>query len=186
MRLVGMEYRWEGESVNRAWENWWRTVSLYKLKALPLIVIWGIWLARNGAIFQDKAFVPKITSAQAVGLFKALPEHVREANQRRNMEFDLDKYHPWGFFDGAAQNDVCGGGAYLYLSDSHYFSLTMGLGAGTNNFAEIMSLKLLLIFATEKGIKRLTVLGDSMNVINWTKKTQACRNVRIANILAAI
>ena len=59
----------------------------------------------------------------------------------------------------------------------------MGLGAGTNNFAEILSLKLLLIFAIEKGIKRLTVLGDSMNVINWTNQTQACRNVRLANIL---
>ena len=47
----------------------------------------------------------------------------------------------------------------------------MGLGVGMNKVAEIMSLKLLLIFATEKGIKRLTVLGDSMNVINWTKKT---------------
>ena len=62
----------------------------------------------------------------------------------------------------------------------------MGQGAGTNNFAEIMSLKLLLIFATEKGIKRLTVLGDSMNVIKWTKQIQVCRNVRLANILQTI
>ena len=102
------------------------------------------------------------------------------------MDLELDKSFPWDFFDGAAQNELCGGGAILYLSDSHFYTLTMGMGAGTNNFAEILSLKLLLIFAVEKGIKRLTVLGDSMNVVNWTKQTQACRNVRLANILLSI
>ena len=28
--------------------------------------------------------------------------------------------------------------------------------------------------------------GDSMNVINWVKKTQACRNLRLENILTSI
>jgi len=74
----------------------------------------------------------------------------------------------------------------LYMFDSHFFTITMGLGAGTNNYAEIMSIKLLLIFAFEKGIKRLSTLGDSMNVINWINQTQACRNVRLANILSSI
>ena len=91
-----------------------------------------------------------------------------------------------GFLDRAAQNDLCGGGEILYMSDSHFFSLTMVLGAGSNNFAELMSLKLLLIFAIEKGINRLTVLGDSMNAINWIKQIQACRNVRLANLLSVI
>ena len=183
---VGLNHRWDGDTVNSAWDRWWRSFSRSKLKALPLIIIWGIWLARNGAIFENKACLPAITSAQSVGLYKALPEHIRAAEQRRNLNLVLDKSYPWGFFDGAAQDDLCGGGAYLYLSDSHFFSLTMGLGAGTNNYAELMSLKLLLIFATEKGINRLTVLGDSMNAINWIKQTQACRNVRLANLLSVI
>ena len=123
-------------------------------------------MARNGAIFNEKASIPEITSAQSVGLYKALPEHIRAAEQRRNMELVLDKTHPWGFFDGAAQNEMCGGGALLFLSDSHYFTITMGLGVGSNNYAELMSLKLLLIFAIEKGINRLTICGDSLNVIN--------------------
>ena len=49
-----------------------------------------------------------------------------------------------------------------------------------------MSLKLLLIFANEKGINRLTVHGDSLNVINWIMQIQDCRNVRLANILSSI
>ena len=121
-----------------------------------------------------------------MGLYKSLPEYIRAAEQRRNLELELDKTHPWGFFDGAAQNELCGGGALLYLSDSHYFSLTMGLGEGSNNYAELMSLKLLLIFAIEKGINRLIVFGDSMNVINWTKQIQECRNIRLANILSSV
>ena len=40
-----------------------------------------------------------------------------------------------------------GGGAILHLREGHSFVLTMGLGDGSNNYAEILSLKLLLIFA---------------------------------------
>jgi len=78
------------------------------------------------------------------------------------------------------------GGAFLYLSESHFFELSMGLGEGTNNYAELMSLKLLMIFAVEKGCNNLSVYGDSMNVINWIKQTQECRNLRLENLLSSI
>ena len=143
-------------------------------------------MARNGAIFKEKVSIPEIISAQVIGLYKALPEYIRAADQRRNLDLLIDKTHPWGFFDGAAQNEMCGGGAVLYLSETHYFTITMGLGPGSNNYAELMSLKLLLIFASERGIKRLSVCGDSLNVINWIKKIQACRNIRIVNILSTV
>ena len=51
----------------------------------------------------------------------------------------------------------------------------MGLGAGTNNYAELMTLKLLLCFAIERNYKKLQVFGDSMVVINWLNKTKKCR-----------
>ena len=79
---------------------------------------------------------------------------------------ELDRLKPWGFFDGVAQNNVCGGGTLLYLSKTHLFELSAGLGEGSNNFAEIMSLKLLLVFAVGKGVKTLHFMGDSSNVIN--------------------
>ena len=62
----------------------------------------------------------------------------------------------------------------------------MVLGEGNNNFAELFSLKLLLIFAVEKGCRTLFCFGDSMNVINWVKKTQLCKNLRLENILTSI
>ena len=73
------------------------------------------------------------------------------------------------FFYGAAQNNACGGGALLFLSVTHFFELTVGLGEGTNNYAELLSLKLLLIFAAKKGCQNINIYGDSMNVINWTR-----------------
>ena len=52
----------------------------------------------------------------------------------------------------------------------------MGLGIGTNNFAELLALNLLLQIAGEKGIHNLQIFGDSKNVINWTLKQQSSHN----------
>jgi ribonuclease HI len=41
-----------------------------------------------------------------------------------------------------------------------------GLGRGTNNFDELMALKLVLILAAEKGVQKLQIFRDSMIVTN--------------------
>jgi len=184
--LVGSPCVWSGASVGAAWEDWWRKTTSQKLKYIPLLVIWGIWLARNKAIFTDKPSLPAITAALSIGIYNSLPEHLRATNQRRVMEVELDRSRPWAFFDGASQDNVCGGGAVLHLSETHHFTLSMGLGEGTNNFAELMSLKLLLIFALEKGCSTIACFGDSLNVINWVNHTQECRNLRLGNLLSTI
>ena len=150
------------------------------------MVIWGIWLARNKAIFKDTPSTPAITGALSVGFYNSFPVHIRAARERRTLEVDIDRTSPWAFFDGAAQNNLCGGGAVLYLTESHYFILSMGLGGGTNNFVELMSLKLLLMFALENGCTDLNFLGDSLNVINWINQIQECRHLRLAHIIYSI
>ena len=87
----------------------------------------------------------------------------------------VNRNTPWAFFDGASQNSICGGGACLFLNQSHYFQISLGLGTGTNNYAELMTLKLLLCFAIERNCRQLQVFGDSMVVINWINKTHKCR-----------
>ena len=62
----------------------------------------------------------------------------------------------------------------------------VGMGDGRNNFAELLSLKILLIFEVEKGCRTLNVYGDSMNVINWIKGIQTCQNIRLETILFSI
>jgi hypothetical protein len=42
----------------------------------------------------------------------------------------------------------------------------MGLGFGSNNYAKLISLKLLYCLAKEKYINSLQIFGDSMNDVN--------------------
>jgi ribonuclease HI len=42
------------------------------------------------------------------------------------------------------------------------------LGRGTNNFAELMALKLTLVLVAEKGVTKIQIFEDSLVVINWS------------------
>lgn len=99
----------------------------------------------------------------------------------------MDQSRPWAYFDGASQNNVklCGG-VVLHLLVSHVFHIKMGLGPGTNNYAELMALKLLLTFAGEKAITNLQIFGDSMMIINWIRKSQLCHNIRLLPLLEEV
>ena len=105
------------------------------------------------------------------GILESYPHHIRARNQRHTLEIEIDRDAPWAFFDGAAQENCYGGGAILFLREGHSFKIVMGLGEGSNNFAELLSLKMLLIFAAKKGCCTLVCFGDSMNVINWVQRT---------------
>jgi hypothetical protein len=128
------------------------------IKALPLLVIWGVWLARNSIIFNEKPMVLERTATHSLAILSSFPQESGTVKIRNIQEEEIDITRPWGFFDGASQNNRCGGGAILFLSESHFFSMTFGLGEGTNNFAEQMSLKLLIAFAIEKGCRTLLFL----------------------------
>lgn len=107
-----------------------------------------------------------------VGILSAFPQHIHAAKQREVLELEINWEIPWGFFDGAAQNNAYGGGEILFLLVTHLFELYVGLGEGSNKFLELLSLKLILIFAAEKGCWNINIYGDSMNVINWTRGIQ--------------
>ena len=117
-------------------------------------------------MFNEKVSTSTITVGLACGIALTLAKHLRIKKQREILELEIDRSSPWGFFDGASQNNLCGGGAILYLAENHSFELIFGLGEGRNNRAELLSLKLLLIFAAEKGCNNLKVFVDSLNVIN--------------------
>ena len=81
----------------------------------------------------------------------------------------IDRNKSWGFFYGSALGNpkVCGAGGILFLKADHYITFKVGLGLGTNNYAELFYLKLLIILALKKQIKHIHIFGDSMLVINW-------------------
>jgi hypothetical protein len=146
--------------VEEAWKDWLAQPLNRNIKALPLILNWGFGLARNAMIFQDKSSLPELLVSQGLSILEHFPQEKGVRRGRVLQEVSVDSNRPWAFFDGASQenNTCCGGGAVLFLSNTHLFRLKMGLGPGTNNFAELMSLKLLLLFALEKNVPFYSVI----------------------------
>jgi ribonuclease HI len=177
---------WRGPSLEQAWKDWLQVPKFKKIKALPLLVSWGIWLARNSTIFKDKASIPEIIAAQGLSILSHFPQEKDIPAICINLPELIDSSNPWAYFDGASQNQLCGGGVVLFLSDNHFYKIKMGLGQGTNNYVELMALKLLLQFVGEKGVQSIQIFGDSMNVINWSRKTQTCHNIFLLPIVEEI
>lgn len=55
---------WDGLDIELAWQSWIQTRAYKSIKALPLIVCRGIWLACNKTIFQDSPSLPKLVAAR--------------------------------------------------------------------------------------------------------------------------
>jgi ribonuclease HI len=184
--LLDLHCVWEGRDLDHSWFTWWKTRAFKHLRALPLLVTWGVWLARNSFIFKGTPHSPEITAAKSVTLLPSFLSQSPRPSPSQPQGVVIDSASPWGFFDGASQQNICGGGGLLFLSASHYFIMTFGFRPGTNNFAELMSLKLLIAFTIEKGCLSLKVYGDSLNIINWIKGTQRCLNTRLAALVEDI
>lgn len=78
------------------------------------------------------------------------------------MAEDIDK-------SGASQGDLSigGDGGIMFLSDSHFYKFQAGLGRATNNTAELMALKLVLMLAAQKGVQKFQMMGCSRGVSIW-------------------
>jgi ribonuclease HI len=60
--------------------------------------------------------------------------------------------------------------------------MKMGVGPDTDNFAEVMSLKFLLLFFKEKNVTSIHIFGDSETIVKWVKKSQHCHNIHLIMI----
>jgi hypothetical protein len=124
---------------------------LYKrYRIIPLLIPWGVCLARNEAIFNEVFIAPEKTSLNSLEIFSSFSTSEGRNKNITIKKVTIEKSIPLGFFYGSSQQYTRGGGGFLYFLDTHYYTLTSGLGNGTNNYVELMSLKLLLAFALEK------------------------------------
>lgn len=62
----------------------------------------------------------------------------------------------------------------------------MGLGRGTNNFAELITAKYTIQFALEKQCKILQLFGDSKTVCNWINKNSNCNAYSLIHIMEEV
>lgn len=165
--------------------GWLRNQAFKELKALPVIVLLGVWLSRNACLFEDRFILPLQSASQSFNIFQSFPQLQAEEAPRQLVEEVIERTGAWLYFDGAAQGDprISGAGGIVFISDSHVVKLKAGLGRGSNNFAELMALKLSLILAAERGVSRLQVFGDSLLVRNWMNGRNQLENLLLQPVL---
>ena len=102
---------------------------------------------RNRIIFEEGIANRVVIAAKILIVFHEIPEHKPSAPHRLIALAPIDKTTPWAYFDGVAQEQGSGGGFILHINEQHYYSVKMGLGGGTNNYAELVTLRHLLHFS---------------------------------------
>jgi hypothetical protein len=60
--------------LEHAWKDWLQVPEHKKIKSLPLIVCWGIWLARNFVIFKDNPTLPELIASQGLSILSHFPQ----------------------------------------------------------------------------------------------------------------
>eukprot|EP01018_Ginkgo_biloba_P022058 Gb_03022 [translate_table: standard] len=170
--LLGVRNVWIGASVEEGLRTWCGNPIAKTFLALPVILAWGICVARNASIFEDRGSSPFQCAAQGLSILKSFPQVKQDKSPRHIVTEYVNRDGAWAFFDGAAQGDpqICGAGGILYINDFHIIKYRAGLGEGINNYAEPMAIKLVLLLAGEKGVTRMQVFGDILNVIKWMRK----------------
>ena len=73
--------------------------------ALPIIVSWFIWKARNQSCFNDITSMPCLVSSFSLGLLNSYPQDNSVLNIMNVVEENIDTSYPWGYFDGSAARD---------------------------------------------------------------------------------
>ena len=82
---------------------------------------------------------------ESMAILAQMPEPKSAHPARVVIQKEIRGDMPWAYFDGASSNkDKCGVGIVTHLNSNSRKEASVGLGVGTNNFAELKSLHLLL------------------------------------------
>eukprot|EP00253_Pinus_taeda_P011269 PITA_11269 len=174
---------WVGTDLINAWIVWEMKNKGSKNINLPIIVNWSIWKSRNRAIFENKPIHWPLMEAGIISALKELPDPPPPSSRQPAPPPPIDQSKPWAYFDGAANLQSCGGGIILNVSEHHQFRIKAGLGAGTNNFAELITFRHLLHFALRHHCTSINIYGDSQIIINWINGTATCHMHSLSIIL---
>jgi len=110
-RMENIGTHWNGGSMELTHKDWISDRDTARFRALPCILTWGIWIARNRYIFKNKWTEPDVVVVNSMGILQAFPQVSQNLTMCFVEALELDKSIPWAFFDGAAQGTPmrCGG-----------------------------------------------------------------------------
>jgi hypothetical protein len=89
---------WHGPSIEEAWRAWLQDHRNKNIKALPLLIHWGIWLAQNASIFKEKVSLPDIIAAKSLAILAHFPQEKGAPPPRQVVEEQINFTRPWDFF----------------------------------------------------------------------------------------
>lgn len=147
---------------------------------------WHIWNRRNAIIFENSAVIWSLLPPIICAAYVELPNVTKQLQPKNIIPERINKDVSWAYFDGAAQWQGCGGGILFHLTNSHYFQMSMVLGPGTNNHAELMTLRHLIYFAMTKNCQQIQIFGDSNTVVDWFNNKSICHAYYLKHILEEI
>lgn len=173
---------WQGLNIMEAWNCWCREHTRKSIN-MPLLVYWAIWITRNQVILKNKAPHWPVILSHIISDFDLLPEVDSNAPPHTTRLEIIDKLKLWAYFDGSAQEAGYGGGAILYLNDTHCFKIQIKLSRRTNNFAKLSTTKHIIHFALQKQCRHLQLFGDSQIVCNWLNDASHCYAYSLRHIL---
>ena len=134
--------------------TWW-TGKGYNLKNIHIIAHWTKWCCRNKGVFEEQIF----TSQWAVGhILKTWRGHKAIDGSPKDLSHrfrQVEIHYPACFFDGAAQQQHSGCGAWLMISPTYLYKFHWFGGMGTNTRAEVLALWGLLWFFRKLYIDKL-------------------------------
>lgn len=77
---------------------------------------WELWKARNDIISRDTIISLSTLSSRIASYFDPRPHRALSKPRRIIHHAEIDYSYPLGYFDGAAQNGLCGAGGVLKIS----------------------------------------------------------------------
>eukprot|EP00253_Pinus_taeda_P028824 PITA_28824 len=185
-KIIQAPIVWEGNNRSEVWHKWWHSNQSWKLRNLPPIICWGVWISRNRAIFQDKDSSVEAIVIQSTSIYSNIPESEEERMPRQIKEEQIKEGVPWAYFDGASQNNKARVGLINHITKRHSLKASVGLGNGSNNYVELSALKLILCWLIHRNIFTVQIFGDSLNVIKWANDQSKCQNYILLPLLEEI
>ena len=175
---LDLRHVWGHLDLHSSFEQWVFKHSLNPI--ISIIVYWALWRHRNSIIFEDSKPSASEIFRWIVHLFSLYPiQQAKHKKVRDHAPTLLSRHIAVGTFDGAAQGELSGGGGTISLVDGKIYHFKVGLGKGTNNRAELLSLWSLLWIARTLHISELEILGDSKLIIDWVNGKNSLRQVAL-------
>jgi hypothetical protein len=157
---------WNGVTVIECFQNW--SLQNNSIRELAAYICWFIWKDGNKKIFEERP--PSANRILFLATGSVSPMHINVSVSSKILQpifLPEDKALAW--FDGASQlnEDLCGAGGIIKISDLVEYRWTLNCISGTNSKAELMGAWASIILAKSLRIQDLHVMGDSLTVINW-------------------